>query len=605
MAISLETTFTNDLMQCTLTPHRNMPDTTWSFSLMAPVEVLDGGKLIDRTGGYCHIALPALQAEIPHVVTLRHLGPAPNAMNRAWTPKGSIVKHGDASYDVTTQMPLGAIARPWPNDLGCDELALIPRPTHWTATTGTLRGPFDVTKLGPVQSVLDLAERLGQKFHCKNGVPITRSIDTSLSPDAYRLDITANNIQITSAHDVGTHNALVSLLFLSITYDAIPCGVIHDAPRFEWRGQHLDCARHFFAPDTILRLLDVMALLKMNRFHWHFADDEAFRIPLASLPELSGLTTRGNDQIVPNVFGGNTVVNGVYTHHDIDRIQQLAASLHIDIVPEIEVPAHALGLCRLFPDTRDPNDTGTEESVQGYTQNVLNPAMPETWRIIETMIKDLADLFPGAILHLGGDELPNGAWAGSPLVDELKRDHGLLDHYDVQGWTMARAAEIACRYGMRPAAWEESQYGCQGGIGHNAILFSWTGQDAGKRAARMGHKVVMCPAQHTYLDMAHSYATGDWGASWAACFDLDKTVDWTPIHTDEPMMQSNVIGVQGTFWCEFTNEDWQLETMIAPRIFGVATMGWSLSPPDPMAMIALAQRCSKIWTALDWQSFYT
>ena len=570
-----------------------------------PVNVLDGGQLVERTGGYCQVALHALHAGHPHVVTMRHFGPPPNAMNRAWTPAGSTLKHKNTSYDITSHMPLGAIVRPWPTEIDCDELALIPRPTHWTPTTGTLCGPFDATTLEGTQSVLDLAHRLGHVFHRKDGVPITRSIDTSLSPDAYRMHISPDNIQITSATDVGTHNALVSLLFLSLTYDAIPCGVIQDAPRFEWRGQHLDCARHFFAPHTILGLLDVMALLKMNRFHWHFADDEAFRIPLASLPELSALTTRGDNQIVPNVFGGETVVNGVYTRQDIERIQQHAAALHIDIMPEIEVPAHALGLCRLFPDTRDPNDTGTEESVQGYARNVLNPAMPETWRIIDAMIKDLADLFPGAILHLGGDELPVGAWASSPLVDDLKRAHGLVDHYDVQGWTMARAAEIACRYGLRPAAWEESQYGCQGGIGHDAILFSWTGQEAGKRAARMGYKVVMCPAQHTYLDMAQSYETDDWGASWAACFDIGATVGWTPIHADEPMMQSNVIGVQGTFWCEFTNEDWQLEAMIAPRIFGVATMGWSQSPPDPERMAALAQRCSNVWTALNWQSFYS
>lgn len=603
--ISLDTTFTQDLMHCTLVPDQDLPQTMWRFSVMAPVNILNGGQMIERTGGYCQVALPALHAGKPHVVTMRHFGPPPNAMNRAWTPTGSTVTHKDITYDIRAQMPVGATVRPWPNDPHYDDLALIPKPTHWSATSGTLRGPFDVSTLKGVQGVLDLAHRLGQEFHSNGGVLITRSADATLSPDAYVLDIRNDSVHITSARDIGTHNALISLLFLTITYDAIPCGLIQDAPHFEWRGQHLDCARHFFDPNTIVRLLDVMALLKMNRFHWHFADDEAFRIPLASLPELTALTKRGDTESVPNVFGGNTVVNGVYSLQDIERIQQHASALHIDVMPEIEVPAHALGLCRVFPDTRDPNDTGTEESVQGYAKNVLNPAMPDTWRIIEAMIKDLADLFPGAILHLGGDELPDGAWAGSPLVDDLKREHGLVDHYDVQGWTMARAAEIARRYGLRPAAWEESQYGCQGGIGHDAILFSWTGQDAGKRAARMGYDVVMCPAQHTYLDMAHSYDANDWGASWAACFDIGATVDWTPIHPDEPMMHSKVIGVQGTFWCEFTNEDWQLEAMIAPRIFGVATMGWSKSPPKPDGMTALAQRCSKVWTALNWQSFYS
>jgi hexosaminidase len=255
-------------------------------------------------------------------------------------------------------------------------------------------------------------------------------------------------------------------------------------------------------------------------------------------------------------------------------------------MPEIEAPAHALALAAIYPDTRDPGDNGIETSVQGYQRNVLNPAMPKTWDVLEKIVDEISALFPFNHLHLGCDELPENTWMSSPRARSLMAQHGLETTQDLQGWTIAKLAAHAVSKGQRPAAWEEAAQGSNGGIGNNAILFSWTGQGPGLDAARAGYDVVMTPAQHVYLDMAHSDDPNDWGASWAAFVDLPVTILWDPV--PDSAFAEHIIGVQGAFWSEFTTQDAQMWPMLMPRMLGVAMQAWQLERPDPERLEALS-----------------
>jgi hexosaminidase len=263
--------------------------------------------------------------------------------------------------------------------------------------------------------------------------------------------------------------------------------------------------------------------------------------------------------------------------------------LGIQVLPEIEIPAHAFAINAILPGLRDPADIGAEASVQGYPRNVVNPAMAATWELVLPLAEEVAAMFPIGMLHLGCDELPPGAWDGSPAVEVLKLRENLHNRDDVQGWMMqAVAAHLGAR-GIRSAAWEEAAKGATG-IGHDALLFSWTGQGPGIAAARAGHDVVMCPAQHAYLDMAHTGSADDWGAAWAAFVALEDTVAWHPVPLDAPDIAPRVAGVQGCFWSEFTTADAQLEPMLAPRILGVAAKAWEVdgttNGPDLRAIAA-------------------
>ena len=343
-----------------------------------------------------------------------------------------------------------------------------------------------------------------------------------------------------------------------------------------------------------------MALLKLNRFHWHFADDEAFRLHLDSLPELAQSHWRGEGELLPGVFGGGIRSGGGYSRADAARVIAHAKALNIEVMPEIEVPAHALALARIWPDTRDPQDSGNEASVQGYPANVMNPARDESWRIWSAMAREVGEIFPFDVLHLGGDELPEATWMGSPAARDLMSREGLATTQDLQGWTMHRlAAEVAAQ-GKTPAAWEEAAKGRQG-IENGALLFSWTGQGPGLDAARAGYDVVMTPGQKVYLDMAQTADPDDWGATWAAIIGLEDTIDWDPVPDDEPEIEARIRGVQGTFWSEFTTRDAEMEPMLAPRILGVATMGWQArGTPDPEVLRGLAHAYAPVFAAMGW-----
>ena len=234
---------------------------------------------------------------------------------------------------------------------------------------------------------------------------MTLKHDATIVPEGYVLHIDATGATLSASDPSGQFYGGITLLNLIVTYaGALPCGTITDAPRFGWRGQHLDCARHFFETNTLHRLLDLMALLKLNRFHWHFADDEAFRLQVDCAPALWQKTQfRGEGLPVPGVFGGGIHAGGSYSKADVAALLAHAKALNIEVLPEIEIPAHAFAINTAIMGLRDPGDNGSEVSVQGYPINVINPALTATWDLLVPLMAEVASLFPIGILHLGCD----------------------------------------------------------------------------------------------------------------------------------------------------------------------------------------------------------
>ena len=459
----------------------------------------------------------------------------------------------------------------------------MPAPTEWAPSIGELNCkhgfilPDNLAFQGAIKAVDDLARRNDLGAFIGTGVGLTVSAGFDGSAEGYRIEITPDAVTIQASSQAGAFYAAISLLNLRVTHGGhIPCGTITDSPRFSWRGQHLDCARHFFEPETILQFLDLLALLKLNRFHWHFSDDEAFRLEVTSYPEIWQQTRmRGAGELMPGVFGGGSgPTGGSYSLEFTADLIARAAELQIEVLPEIEIPAHAYALTRIFPQMRDPGDNTAEQSVQGYLANTMNPAMPFTWEFIEKITTELAGIFPFAHLHLGCDERPPASWEHSPAAKNLMVEHGLDTLDDLQGWMMDRVAGMVADLGVRPCAWEEAVKGKNGGIGNDAILFSWTEQGPGLEAARAGYKVVMCPAQNVYFDMAHSSDWSERGTRWAGTVSLENTVEWLPVPADEPELEANIIGVQGEFWSEFTIKDADMWPMVIPRILGLSESAW-------------------------------
>ncbi len=574
------------------------------FSLMAAARVVSGGILIRSVAGYTEVALPDLAAGAAHHLVLAHAEPEFIPRNRAWLPLGAYLRVGSDTYPLPP-LPAGAMGRTEraAQPLPADKLRLIPQPSDWLPALGSLPLSMLQSDHPAFAAINPLAARLNLPPLVGPGVTPVLTHAPDLPAESYRLTIGPDALEIAAATDHGFFNAAVTLMTLRETHGALPCGILTDTPRFAWRGQHLDCARHFYAIPTILRLLDLMALLKLNRFHWHFADDESFRLQVETAPELWQSTAfRGEGELVSGVFGGGTRAGGSYSRADVEAVLAHADALHIQVLPEIEVPAHAFALNKAIPGLRDPADNGAERSVQAYIDNIINPAMPATWALLEPLSLEVASLFPIGILHLGCDELPPGAWEGSPAVNALKVRESLQDRDDVQGWMMAKLAAHLTAHGIRPAAWEEAAKGTNGGIGHNAILFSWTGQGPGIEAARCGYDVVMCPAQHIYFDMAHTKDPDDWGASWAAFIALEDTVNWQPVPKGAEDIADRIIGIEGCFWSEFTTDDAQLDPMLTPRILGLANKAWECADSvDGPTLRALAAHYAPLFDRIGWQ----
>ena len=596
------------------------------FSLLSTCSAVSGCRIEHQLGGYTELMpdSPVLLKDgqewnFSFKYDLERHAP----LNVSWGPTGAYLKlkNGQAVDVFSEPLKFLSIAsQPVKQHSPVEpELRLIPHPVLWEKESGTCDLSHGLclpqTPSAEIQKLIHSFSSLIDRYAFKEtlssaGVTIHfESLHQIVKDEAYELEIKAESVSIRASGYNGFFYALISLLQLKETGDGIiPCGRIEDSPRFSWRGQHLDCARHYYEVDSILRLLDLMSFLKLNRFHWHLIDDEAFRLELSSVPELADRTgMRGHGCTIPGVFGGSKgPTGGIYSADDVSRIIEHASSLGISVMPEIEIPAHSLALLKVFPEMRDPQDKSFEVSVQGYSENTINPAMPASWYFLKKVLPEISSLFPFGIIHLGCDELPPGVWEKSPAIEQLKFEQALKTTDDVQEWTMQQAAKILVEAGARPAAWEEAGRGNKGGIGNDALLFSWSGQEPGLKAAREGYEVVMSPAQHVYFDMAQSENPLDRGVSWAAIVSMEDALTWDPVPLDEPELEQNIIGIQGALWSETIIKDRDMDTMLVPRILALSEVSWSStlrkrSLPEFMGTV---KYFSRVLNQLGWESYH-
>ena len=594
------------------------------FSLLSKCSVVSGCKIMLQFGGYVEMA--------PDNQRILKIGGEWNfsfkydfdrhaPANVSWGPMGSYLKLNDGqTVDVISEpikFPYSHLTSKIKLLAEEPELRLIPHPLCWEKKSGTcsltgginLTGRLSKTEKKVISSYRSLTDRMG--FSCMlndQGVEVFfENAEKNFGEEEYELVINPNQIKISASHYSGYIYSLVSLLQLREVYnDSVPCGKIRDSPRFRWRGQHLDCARHFYQVKSILRLLDLMVFLKLNRFHWHLIDDESFRLELPSFPELAERTgLRGDGYFIPGVFGGGRgPEGGTYSAEDVKRINEHAESLGISVMPEIEIPAHSKALVKVMPELRDHQDESNEESVQGYLENTINPAKQETWDFLNKAIPEIKSMFPFGVIHLGCDEMPHKVWENSPAINELKKQQGLESTEDVQEWTMKRAAEIVEKAGGRPAAWEVAGRGKKGGIGHDAVIFSWSGKEPGLKSVRDGYEVVMCPAQHVYFDMAHTKGHNEKGLNWAANISMINALCWDPVPENESELEMKIIGIQGELWSETVMEDKDMEPLLAPRILALSEVAWSVTQRkrELKEFIGAAEYFGKIFQKFNWNS---
>ncbi len=400
-----------------------------------------------------------------------------------------------------------------------------------------------------------------------------------LNEESYRLLIEEQDIWLEASTHQGFCRATATLLQLFEDHDdALPMLNIEDHPNYGYRGMMLDCARHFHPVERILLLLEQMAYYKFNTFHWHLTDDEAWRIEIDAFPQLTDIGAwRGpNEVLIPQFSHINQTYGGFYRKAEIRQVIEFAAQRGIEVIPEIDMPGHCRAAIHSLPELlQDVNDRSVYLSIQGFHDNVLSPALESTYHFIQTVLEEVADLFPAPYLHVGGDEVPKGVWTNSPACQQLMAHHGYTDPKMLQGHLLSFAETVIKNKGKRMMGWEEARQGNQ--ISRDTIIFSWLSEEAGKECAEAGFNVVMQPAQYTYLDLAQAPSADEWGVNWAGYLPLKQVYDYQPLASvpvDDPKHEK-ILGIQSALWSELINSSERFDYMIYPRLLAVAEIAWT------------------------------
>ncbi|WP_375752643.1 beta-N-acetylhexosaminidase [Vibrio sp. HN007] len=412
------------------------------------------------------------------------------------------------------------------------------------------------------------------------------SLNSELSGSAYKLDIRDSRILIQANGKEGFIHGCASLLQLVLagpSHGHLPCITVEDQPRYHYRGMMLDCARHFHSVANIKRLINQLAYYKYNVFHWHLTDDEGWRIEIDAYPELTEIGAwRGPESSLKNsgleaqYTHLSEVYGGYYTKTEIREIIEFADERGITVIPEIDIPGHCRAAIKSLPDLLvDPTDKSDYQSVQGYRDNILDPSLPGTYQFIDTVLEEICELFPSAYIHIGGDEVPAGAWEGSEGCTQLMNRLDDYEPKELQGHILRHAEDKLKSLGKRMLGWEEAHHGEK--VSTETVIYSWLSEEAAIKCAGKGFDVVLQPAQYLYFDMAQSQAPDEHGTDWANPISLEKAYSYEPLSEVSSIdaIHSKVLGIQCAIWCEFIPDNAHLEYMLYPRLLASAEAAWT------------------------------
>ncbi len=469
--------------------------------------------------------------------------------------------------------------------------------------------PLDDLKA--VETVLALFRRLFPSDHAPlslapngQGRALRLKQDTALVPEGYELAFSADEVRLSFGGDAGRQYGLTTLAQLLNGARREPAkfsfpiaGTISDAPRYSWRGCHLDVSRQFYPLGDLSRLIDILAWLKLNIFHWHLTDDEAWRLEIKAYPELTtvGVLRSPDGPLLPQLGNGAEPVGGFYSQDEVRSLIAHASALNVEIVPEIDIPGHNAATLVALRDLSDGQEAPESyHSVQGYANNALNPAVPFTYEFLEKVFDEMVELFPSVYIHVGGDEVPDGAWLASPLARTLMEREGISGTFGLQSYFLKQVKDMLTRRGKKLAGWNEVAHG--GGVNAaDTLLMAWQSPEVGIELAREGYEVVMTPGQAYYLDMVQAEAWQEPGASWAGTVPPAHTYAYEAEGEFPEELKHRLKGVQACIWSEHFLSRGYFNRLVFPRLAAIAEAAWTpKSGKNWLRFAAIADLCPKL-----------
>lgn len=487
---------------------------------------------------------------------------------------------------------------------------IVPYPNHLT----TQRGEFVFTnkcKLLLSSNLDEASKKVAQQF--ANDLQVASQItlpveefqkeglldsyiafvhQSELATEAYKLAVTPKSITIKASSAAGFFygvQSLKQLLPLSIytkkpvlnTKWSLPCIKIDDAPRFQYRGMLLDVGRHFFSVDEIKKYIDILAVHKVNTFHWHLTEDQGWRIEIKKYPRLTQIGSLRKKTMIGkewNTFD-NTPYGGFYTQDQIRDIVAYASDRAITIIPEIDLPGHMMGALASYPQlgcTGGPYDVSGQ---WGVREDVLCVGKDSTFTFIENVLDEVIELFPSKYIHIGGDECPKVRWEKCPACQSKIKELGFksdkkhkAEHY-LQSYAISRVEKYLNSRGRQIIGWDEI---LEGGLAPNATVMSWRGMDGGIEAARQRHDVIMTPNSHVYFDHYQSLDYQNEPLSIGGYSNVERVYSLDPIPSAlKGDKRKYVIGVQANLWTEYIADNSHLEYQLLPRLAALSEVQWT------------------------------
>ncbi len=447
-------------------------------------------------------------------------------------------------------------------------------------------------------------------------LPKTDFISLSLSSEidhdeTYSLSVTNQGVTISGGSRAGIFFGIQSLRQLlpteiehtdpslvpnNINWE-IPAVEISDVPRFEYRGMHLDVARHFFPVEFVKRYIDFLAMYKYNRFHWHLTEDQGWRIEIKKYPKLTEIGGWRDSTLIGNYGTGKydgIRYGGFYTQEEVKEIVAYAADRHITVIPEIEMPGHSSAALAAYPEFGCFDKEYSVATTWGVFEDIYCPS-EATFSFLEDVLDEVIELFPSEYIHIGGDEAPKKQWEESPIAQQVIEREGLKDEHELQSYFIERIEQYLNSKGRQIIGWDEIM---EGGLAPGATVMSWRGESGGIEAAKMGHDVIMTPNASNYFDHFQAEPTIEEPISIGGLTTLQDVYGYEPVPEELSEEEAKyVIGSQGNVWTEYMHSGAKVEYMAFPRAIALSEVLWS--PVDQRNWELFLERLQVTFDRLD------
>ena len=467
---------------------------------------------------------------------------------------------------------------------------IIPKPVFQNITNGffLLDKNTCVDSKKSFTKIADFLKNSLKEFHnlevsSKNKTKkIVFNFDSTIkNEEGYHLEINKNEIKISAKSRKGAFYGVQSLLQLlppktTSKFIAIQCLEINDEPKFTYRGMHLDVSRHFFSVDFIKKYLDLMAILKINTFHWHLTDDQGWRIEIKKYRKLQEIAAFRDETLIghyadePHQFDGKKY-GGFYTQKEIKDIVNYASERQITVIPEIEMPGHSQAAIAAYPELGCTKKQVEVATKWGVFEDIYCTS-EKTFKFLEDVIDEVIPLFPGKYIHIGGDEVPKSRWKNCANCQNIIKREGLKNEHELQSYFIKQMEKYINSKGKQIIGWDEI---LEGGLAPNATVMSWRGNVGAIEAAKQQHDVISTPNSHCYFDYYQS-DNKDEPLAIGGFLPLKKVYNFNPIPDELTKQEARfVLGAQGNIWTEYLSTPEKLEYMAFPRMIALSEVVWS------------------------------